>query len=338
MIPVPDRNQQHREYLRKKETAYSLAAIGGILFIVTLCGLCAYGQWMFTDLHEEKVILAKQHVDLSHHFGKAVMAFELYATPAAFLLCVTIAGLWLFLVQAKRAASLPYVPSVTDLPDPLPAEEVLVRGAQEPSAPNETLLRATVFSEETKVDELLQAAPGDLHESPSDLEYREALKAHIRTAFGKALYPGDDYLRGSDQGYGPYDVQRDFMGKNDWHSLDPSFIDQSPDGLASALSFFSDEAFRFYLPAYLLADIDGLLEYADPVFHLTHGLEDMRRSQLIYPGRSHETWFDYRRTCFAHFTREEAAAIVAYLEFKRDAGHDRYIEQALANYWRGRAV
>ena len=36
---------------------------------------------------------------------------------------------------------------------------------------------------------------------------------------------------------------------------DPStLIDRAPDGFGSALSFFSDEAFRFYLPAYLIAD------------------------------------------------------------------------------------
>jgi len=38
-----------------------------------------------------------------------------------------------------------------------------------------------------------------------------------------------------------------------------TFLDRSPGGLASALSMFSHEAFRFYLPAYLIADIDGKL-------------------------------------------------------------------------------
>jgi hypothetical protein len=84
-----------------------------------------------------------------------------------------------------------------------------------------------------------------MKESFSGMEDRETVKAIIRTAFRQVTYPGDDYLRGSDQGYEPYYVQRDFMGKNDWRSLDPKFIDQSPDGLASALSFFSDEAFQF---------------------------------------------------------------------------------------------
>ena len=58
----------------------------------------------------------------------------------------------------------------------------------------------------------------------------------------------------------PYLLEEEFKGKTDWQLLDSEFIDQAPDGLASALSFFSDEAFRFYLPAYLIADIDGKLK------------------------------------------------------------------------------
>ncbi len=110
---------------------------------------------------------------------------------------------------------------------------------------------------------------------------REKVKDQIRTAFARVDYPGDWCLRGSNEGDEPYLVERDFKGKTDWRILDPSFIDQSPDGLASALSFFSDEAFRYFLPAYLVADIDGRLERSDPLFHLTHGLDNSSRSEHI---------------------------------------------------------
>ena len=50
------------------------------------------------------------------------------------------------------------VPPVTS--STLPAEEVLVRSAMEPTAPSEILLRATVKGEETKAQELLRAASG----------------------------------------------------------------------------------------------------------------------------------------------------------------------------------
>jgi hypothetical protein len=51
------------------------------------------------------------------------------------------------------------IPPIT--PDTLPADEILLRGAQEPSAPNETLLRAGVKSEETKAEELLRSSHAD---------------------------------------------------------------------------------------------------------------------------------------------------------------------------------
>ena len=109
----------------------------------------------------------------------------------------------------------------------------------------------------------------------------QALKDQIRAAFADVEYPGDQRLRGSDEGDEPFQVERDFQGKRDWRSLDAEFIDHSPDGLGSALSFFSHEAFRFYMPAYMLADIDGRLEKVNPVFQLTHGLDDNTRRERI---------------------------------------------------------
>jgi hypothetical protein len=169
----------------------------------------------------------------------------------------------------------------------------------------------------------------------------EALKALIRQVFSGVEYPGDWCLRGSEEGEEPYLLEKEFAGKNDWRSLDPSFLDQAPEGYASALSFFSDEAFRFYLPAYLLADIDGHLADANPVFYLTHGLADCAKTEKVNPRRYGErTWFEAARYKFAVFDRAQAAAIVAYFELKREADEfERVaIDQALENYWRERAA
>jgi len=165
---------------------------------------------------------------------------------------------------------------------------------------------------------------------------KEQITEQIRTAFAAVEYPGDWCLCDSNEGDEPFRVQRDFKGKTDWQTIDPAFIDQAPDGLASALSFFSDEAFHFYLPAYMIADLDGRLERSDPVFHLTHGLDDSSRRKRINPRRYGErTWFDHARYQFAMFTREEVAAIVAYLRFRAEADpFDRKrIDEALRNYW-----
>ncbi|MBX3180414.1 MAG: hypothetical protein KF886_23950 [Candidatus Hydrogenedentes bacterium] len=169
----------------------------------------------------------------------------------------------------------------------------------------------------------------------------ETLKSMIRSAFAGVEYPGDWCLRRGDEGDEPYLLEQEFKGKTDWSALDPAFLDQAPDGYHSALSFFSDEAFRFYLPAYLIADLDGRLGSTTPVFHLTHGLTDAGRATKVNPQRYGE------RTCFeasshrlAVFDKAQSAAIVAYLEFMREADEfeRESIDQALANFWRRRAA
>jgi hypothetical protein len=168
----------------------------------------------------------------------------------------------------------------------------------------------------------------------------EAVKAMIRVAFAGVEYPGDWCLRGSNEGDEPYLLEQEFKGKTDWRALDAAFLDRAPDGYASALSFFSDEAFRFYLPAYLIADIDGRLKSSDPVFHLTHGLTDSARVERVNPQRYGErTWFEATSHKLAVFDKAQAAAIVAYLAFKREKNEfeRESIDQALANFWRRRA-
>ena len=54
------------------------------------------------------------------------------------------------------------------------------------------------------------------------------------------------------------------------------------------------------------------------------------------------TWHDHARCLLSVFTREEARAIVAYLEYKRDADHHglnaEEINAALDSFWRDRAA
>lgn len=54
------------------------------------------------------------------------------------------------------------------------------------------------------------------------------------------------------------------------------------------------------------------------------------------------TWHDYARTQLSVFTREEAGAIVAYLEYKRDTDphglNAEEIDAALDSFWRDRAA
>src|SRR5258707_15498197 len=170
---------------------------------------------------------------------------------------------------------------------------------------------------------------------------QERVAEQIASAFVAVEYPGDWCLRGSNEGDEPYLLEEEFKGKTDWHVLDPIFLDQAPGGYGSALSFLSDEAFHFFLPAYMIADIQGQLERSNPVFHLTHGLDDSSPDQRINPRRfGQRTWLEHARHKFAIFSCDEASAIVAYLVFKRESDdfeRDR-IDQALRNYWNERAA
>lgn len=168
------------------------------------------------------------------------------------------------------------------------------------------------------------------------------IKDQIREAFATVESPGDWCLRDSNEGDEPFLLEQEFRGKCDWRVLDADFLDQAPGGYGSALSFFSDEAFRFYLPAYLIADLDGRFTRVDPVFHLCLGLDDQSCGQHVNSRRYGErTWSDVARHKFAMFTRSQAAAIAAYLQWRCETedvpGVSEPVEQALRNYWLPRA-
>src|SRR5829696_426301 len=182
---------------------------------------------------------------------------------------------------------------------------------------------------------------------------KETVIEKIQRAFAENDYPGGRFLQGSFEGCEPYDEVGPFEKVEDWRNLEASFLD----GHATALSFFSEAGFRYFLPAYLIADLRGQLQTADPLFHLTHGFSDWTtevpagdRTLVIRHGRSAfvnprrygaMTSYDYARYRLSVFTREEANAIVAYLEFKRDSDPDvidrKAIDEALDSFWLERA-
>jgi hypothetical protein len=174
----------------------------------------------------------------------------------------------------------------------------------------------------------------------------------IQGAFAGNEHPGGRFLQGSFEGSEPYEEVGPFENE-DWRSIDAAFLD----GHANALSFFSEAGFRYFLPAYLISDLRGQLQTADPLFHLTHGFSDWTievpagertffirhgGSAFINPRRyGAMTSYDYARYRLSVFTREEANAIVAYLEFKRDLDPDvidkTAIDAALQSFWLERA-
>jgi len=175
------------------------------------------------------------------------------------------------------------------------------------------------------------------------MSQKEELKAQIHTAFSTAVFPGKGKLSHSDESDEATSVETEFADKPDWSEIDASFLDQAPQGFSTALSFFTNEAFRFFLPAYLIADIDEKLECVDVIFHLCHGFDEESKDQLINPERyGNQTWFDYSSKRLSEFTPAESKAVIEYLEFKTQSEYVvdfevESIRQAIDNFWKAKA-
>lgn len=186
------------------------------------------------------------------------------------------------------------------------------------------------------------------------MQDKQRVIEHIRQAFFDTERPGDAFLQGSHEGCEPGEAIAPFIGVAGWSQLAPAILDAN----YNALSFFSEGGFRYFLPAYLIADLEEQLQTADPVFHLTNGFSDkvveipagqriykktIGKSAFVNPRRyGAMTWQDHARCQLSVFTREEAAAIVAYLEYKREAVlhglNTEDITAALDSFWRDRAA
>ncbi|HEY6903255.1 MAG TPA: hypothetical protein VI216_03050 [Candidatus Acidoferrales bacterium] len=175
----------------------------------------------------------------------------------------------------------------------------------------------------------------------------------IRDAFSATPYPGDPFLQGSFDGSEPFEEVGAFAGKNDWRTLDSKMLDAR----YCALDFFSEGGFRFFLPAYLVADLREELLTAEPLFHLWHGFATVSTDVAVGSRTFHRSsggnrpvnprrygairWSDYARHRLSVFAREEAQAIVTYMTYKRehsatDLDKSR-IDAALREFWSERA-
>lgn len=168
------------------------------------------------------------------------------------------------------------------------------------------------------------------------------IEEEIIQAFADVPPPPAWCLVNSREGEEPALLAAEFRAVPDWRSLDKEVLDSAPDGHGTALGFFSDEAFRYYLPAFILADLSAGLERADVVFHLVHGLDSDSARQPINPRRyGARTWADHAAHRFAVFDAGQARAVARYLEVKlagcQTEAERARISEALAGYWRPRA-
>lgn len=134
------------------------------------------------------------------------------------------------------------------------------------------------------------------------------------------------------------ETEEAFRDKDNWTELEPEWLDHVPDGLSSALSFLAEEAKRFYIPAYLVADLNQKLECVDPAFHLFHGLDDIYHNVPI-GGQNPGTWTDAATRLWDPLSQQQVLAIIHYLEWRvyKDGLEFAYSEhEALQRYWYNR--
>ena len=156
MARAPDRKKLRREYLRKKVTAYLGAGVGAAFFVPALCAGAMFGIAAMLFL----LVAAFQAFQGTGPAGPYLAAAQamVICLLGTVVSCGVATASWFGIRKARMAARIEHVPAV--VPDRLPADEILVRGASEPCAPSETLLRATVKGEEAKAEELLRVVPG----------------------------------------------------------------------------------------------------------------------------------------------------------------------------------
>ena len=117
-------------------------------------------------------------------------------------------------------------------------------------------------------------------------EHEQRVCALIRTAFaGVTLGAGVGLRQG--QGLDDYADAHTLASlrardeQHDWAAIPVPDLDD-----CNSLSFFDAEGMRFHLPAYLIADLEGTLASADPMFHLVHCVDGMEsRFALLSPAQ-----------------------------------------------------
>ena len=155
---------------------------------------------------------------------------------------------------------------------------------------------------------------------PIDPTAVEAVVAEIEAAFGGLTPPGDDTLlhpRCMDDN----DIA-EFYGAPEWRALPDAFLIRN----YAAPSFFSPEAFRYYMPAFMVWS----LRHADSVEYAPEAT-----LRAFDPDAAGPALRDFQLSKFALFDEAQRRAVVAFLEAFRGAPDlGSLAKQALQNHWK----
>lgn len=157
---------------------------------------------------------------------------------------------------------------------------------------------------------------------------QRALQQEIEAAFADVSYPGDDRIAYSNIDWDGAQLAATFKGKH-WKELTPHDLHWHE------MTFLSREGLQFYLPAYLLASLEGydgtLYEDIRPftVYGLTLVDENTPQGHILRESQLKD---------FSIFTPVQKRAIRSFLEYARDEWTDDFVggdspRKALELYW-----
>jgi len=167
------------------------------------------------------------------------------------------------------------------------------------------------------------------------------IRRSVVEAFAVLPRPGNWALSGTSEGPEGAVVQEEFSGLEDWRNADAKFLLRHI--RYGSLSWLSHEAFRFFLPAFLVADLDGLLgeEGEEVALCLVEDFASGRRDEPVNPLRfGARTWWNRGVYAFSTFQRTEASAILAYLKWRASRSSPlvrQLIGEAIDVYWEARS-
>lgn len=152
-----------------------------------------------------------------------------------------------------------------------------------------------------------------------DDKLTEQIARQIEAAFANTPYPGDENISNHER----EDLDEDFKGKH-WRDIPPKSLFAH----RSDLGFFTTEAFRFYLPAFVL----GVLRHFDEVDTLTYNLiaylcPDPYRGFPDPPKLDYEARLKQRTV---DFTPDQAAAVQGFLKAYQTLHPERFEGSAIS--------
>lgn len=147
--------------------------------------------------------------------------------------------------------------------------------------------------------------PGIISEMDQSRRITDNLKATIKSAFRDTPYPGSEYTDISATEYDDEGVYDYFVGSDQFEHPATDLRRNSV-----ALSFFTDEAFRYWLPAFMIAELDDPEEADVIAGSIAYHLSDARGAHCLilkFSENERSVIKDFFKECIRRYPDENSS-------------------------------